>query len=215
MSKVKYLNLRQLLMFPLEQSAETKSVLRSIRVSCELSSSLRREARERRVSVNSLVVSILERYCEWDMTAEKFGFVQLSRGSFRAFLESLDENEIARVGRETGRTVSREIMEFWFKEVSINSLLRYLRLVSEYQKLFTLESTQHDGKLILVLHHAEGEKTSIWLLNFISETIKSNLKVGLAAEQAKNYVRFELPLGELDFPNGVSGEEIDNFPISR
>jgi hypothetical protein len=183
-----------------------KSVLRSIRVSSKLAANLQREARERRVSVNSLVSSILERYNEWDMMAEKFGFVQISCETLQQLLNGLEDRELARIAREAGKNVSKDLIMFWFKEVNIDSVLRYLKLVSQYQKVFTLEFTQLDGKLVVVLHHRFAEKGSTWFSNFVAEVIKTNLRVNVTADQTKSSVKFDVPLLEIESsgrgPNG-------------
>jgi hypothetical protein len=175
---------------------EGKPVLRSIRVSAGLSESLTREARSRRVSVNSLVSSVLEKYDEWDRMAEKFGLVQIPSDLFKLFLSSLDAEKLPEVAKEAGRTFPKEAVLFWFKEVDYQNLVRYLELQSEYQfqnQLLHHEVTVSRGKVTIVLHHLFGERGSIWFLSYLSEAIRTNLGVAPIADMTNNSVRLEFP----------------------
>ncbi len=175
-----------------------KSVLRSIRVSSRLAASLEREAREAKISVNSLVSSILERHDEWGKQAERFGFVHISRDLFGQFLDAIDDDDLALMAREFGRSMSTDLIVFWFKEVSLESVLRYLSLLSEYQKLFTLDLTELHGSYVIIAHHAFGEKGSVWFLNFLREAVETNLGVTTSAKHTKTSVRIEIPVRGLE-----------------
>jgi hypothetical protein len=175
---------------------EAKPVLRSIRVSSALAESLSREARSRRVSVNSLVSSVLEKYDEWDRMADKFGFVQIPSDLFKLFLSTLDVEKLSEVAKEAGRTFPKEAVLFWFKEVNYPNLVRYLELQSEFQfqnQLLHHEVTTSKGKVTIVLHHLFGERGSIWFLNYLSEAIRTNLGVTPTADKTSNSVRLEFP----------------------
>lgn len=203
-------------MLPLDDGGDSsKSVLRSIRISSRLASRLRSEAHERKVSVNSLVVSILEKYSEWDIMAEKFGFVQLSNETFSGIIEGLEEKELARIARETGRSVSKDILQFWFKDVTSETVLSYLQLMSHYQKLFTIDSSLIDGKFVIVLRHGFGERGTLWFSNFLSEVIRSNLRFSCAPEQTKSFLKFEIPVNPLATQGLASPNATDGFQIAR
>ncbi|MGH9918176.1 MAG: hypothetical protein ACRD6W_04805 [Nitrososphaerales archaeon] len=170
--------------------------MRSIRVSSQLSGSLSREARSKRVSVNALVSSVLEKYDEWDRMAEKFGFIQIPSDLFKLFLSSLDAEKLIEVAKEAGRTLPKECILFWFKEVSYDNFVRYLGLQSEFQfqnQLLHHEVTTSRGKVTIVLHHLFGESGSIWFLNYLSEAIRTNLGITPTADKTSNSVRLEFP----------------------
>jgi hypothetical protein len=177
---------------------DKKSVLRSIRVSRKLATNLEREARERRISLNSLVASVLEKHDEWEVMAEKFGFVHISGELFGQLLTAIDDRDIARIAGDSGRSISTDLITFWFKEINLDSVLRYMSMLAHYQRLFTLESVELHGRLVIIAHHAFGEKGSIWFMNFLCAAIKANLNVAPTARKTKTSVRIEIPLSEIE-----------------
>lgn len=199
----------------MQDGDDLNSVPRSIRIPNRLASNLKREASERRISVNALITSLLEAHGEWGERAEKFGFILLSRESFQELLAVVGKEELSRVARDAGRSVSREVIEFWFKEVNTSNVVRYLRLMSEYQRLFTMEHTQLDGRTVVVLHHSLGEKASVWFLNFVSEMLRANLGVAISASHTKSAVRLEIPSSDLDDAGSLLGDEIWTAPLKR
>src|SRR5438132_3021055 len=52
-----------------------QTITRTVRLSPEVDRELQQLAKQERVSVNYLVASSLKRLTEWDILAEKFGFV--------------------------------------------------------------------------------------------------------------------------------------------
>lgn len=177
----------------LERSSK-KSVLRSIRVSDSLATRLEEDARESGISLNSLVASVLERYEAWDKVADKFGFVHVSSELFGQMLNALDERSVVRMARDSGRNLSTDLISFWFKEVTLNSVLSYIDQLSKYQRLCTVETAESKGKLVIIVHHSLGEKGSVWFMNFLSETLKANLDIDPTVRQTRSSVRFEIPL---------------------
>lgn len=200
-------------MFPVDNAERKKSVLRSIRVSRKLAVNLENEAREAKISVNSLVASILERHDEWEKVADKFGFVHISGELFRRFLDALDEDNLASMAREFGRDMSTDLIIFWFKEVSLESVKRYFSLLAHYEKLFTLDFTELRGNYVIIAHHDFGEKGSIWFLNMLRGAIESNLDVTTSVKHTKTSVMIEIPVRELT--NTVHAASLESSPVLR
>jgi hypothetical protein len=171
-----------------------KTVLRSVRLPKQLEESLVREAESRKMSVNSFIASILAKYNEWDRIAEKFGFVQLPEDNLRSILEAADEQQLARVGKEQGSKVPRQVMNFWFKEVSHNSFVLYLGLYSHYGRLMEYEISQTGRDVTLIVHHKLGIKWSVWLKNYIGEAIRSVYSASPQVESTADTVNFRYQL---------------------
>jgi hypothetical protein len=176
----------------LKGKARYKTKLRTIRLPITIDAALEEEAAKRGITMNSFVVSILERYEEWDRLAEKFQFIgfpmQMVRDQYSIIQ---DQSALERVARSLGAKVPKEMMLFWFKEVSLESFLRYLSLQSKFQGYAEYETSHHGEKIVIVAKHQLGPNWSTWLGAYLGEAIKSNLGVVPEVELSDNTVKLE------------------------
>src|SRR5579863_1642813 len=108
----------------LKGKARYKTKLRTVRLPITIDAAIEEEAAKKGITMNSFVVSILERYEEWDRLAEKFQFVGFPTQMVRDQYSSIkDHSALERDARIFGAKVPREMMLFWFKEVSLESFL--------------------------------------------------------------------------------------------
>jgi hypothetical protein len=174
------------------KKARFKTKLRTIRLPVIIDAALEEEAYNRGMTMNSYVVSILERYEEWDKLAEKFHFVgfpmELVREQFSAIG---DPTALRQIARAAGAKLPKELMLFWFKEVTLESFLKYLALQSKFQKYADYEIAHRSGKIIIIAKHQLGPNWSIWLESYLGEAIKSILGVVPHVESGDNSVKFE------------------------
>jgi hypothetical protein len=181
---------------PYEESVKGKARyrtrLRTIRLPVSIDAALEEEAAKRGITMNSFVVSILERYEEWDRLAEKFRFVgfpmQLVREEF-SLVE--DQGALRRMGHDFGAKVPREMMLFWFKEVNVESFLKYLALQSKYQGYAEYETIHRNDRIVIIAKHLLGPSWSVWLGAYLEEAVKSNLDVAPRVEVTDNTVKLE------------------------
>ena len=87
----------------------------------ELDNLLQKDAKAKRMSVNSLITTMITKYAKWDRHAEKFGFVSLTYDSLKSILETSDDNKITQIGKDLGERAIREFLMFWFKRIDIES----------------------------------------------------------------------------------------------
>jgi hypothetical protein len=152
-----------------------KSTVKTIRLSKPLEKSLEREARARRMSLNSFITSVLVKFDEWDRLADKFSMMTIPADVIMAILEGLNETQIQKIAKECGASISKAIIEFWFSRVTPDTFVKYLSLRSTYQHFVNHEViTGGEGQLIITARHNHGRKWSIWSCNYISEAIKVN-----------------------------------------
>jgi hypothetical protein len=86
--------------------------------------------------------------------------VSCSRALFRGLLDAASTEELANNGTELGGRLPRECVNLWFKEVSVESLQRYLSLISQYVDLYRGEVETSGDTLTFSAHHEFGEKWS-------------------------------------------------------
>lgn len=150
-----------------------KTVLRTIRIPEELDRVLQEEAARRRASVNGLVGGMLEKFAAWDRFTERFGMVSCSRAVFGGILASCDEEDLVRRAAELGGRLPREYVNLWFKEMSPESLQRYLALIAQYVDLYRGDLETRGSVLTFTAHHEFGEKWSRFLEAYFGEMARS------------------------------------------
>jgi hypothetical protein len=96
---------------------------------------LQKDAKAKRMSVKSLIITMITKYAEWDRYAEKFGFVSLTYDSLKLILETSDDNKITQIGKDLGERAIREFLMFWFKRVDIELFLEGTLLWCKYARI--------------------------------------------------------------------------------
>jgi len=177
---------------PEKSKARYKTKLRTIRLPVGLDTALEEEAGKRTMSTNSFIISILEKYDEWDRQAERFHFMAFPKEQVRDEFAALDDQTLMkRLAKSAGATVPKEMMLFWFKEVSLDSFIKYLALQARYQRYAHYEIQHHNEKTTIIAKHDLGPNWSVWLECYIGEAIKTNFGVSPRIESGQNTVRFE------------------------
>jgi hypothetical protein len=171
-----------------------KSTVKTIRLSKTVEKTLEREAKNRKISLNSFISSILNKYDEWDRLAERFGMMSLPGDELTAILEGLSEEDVERIAKNCGRSIPRAVMDFWFSRVSPETFLKYLSLRMNYQHFVNHEVISgDDGQFILTARHEHGRKWSVWSCNYLAEAIRANFGVEAKFEINGNTYRIECP----------------------
>ena len=111
------------------------TTIRTIRLTRELDNLLQKDAKAKRMSVKSLIITMITKYAEWDRYAEKFGFVSLTYDSLKLILETSDDNKITQIGKDLGERAIREFLMFWFKRVDIELFLEGTLLWCKYARI--------------------------------------------------------------------------------
>ena len=171
-----------------------KTVLRSLRLSKSLDEAIQHEAVNRSVSVNSFAASILDKYFEWDILAEKFRFITLPNEMLASLIEALDDEKLAQLGRAAGSVIPKEVILFWFKTVDLETFVSYLAFHSKYLHTAEYKILREGKNVIITAHHQLGDKWSVWLKSYLIEAVRVNLGVMPKAELSTKTVRLEFDI---------------------
>jgi hypothetical protein len=167
---------------------QRKTVLRSFRLNKEVDDILQKEASLRGLSVNALVSQILQKFVEWDRFVERYGFISITRDGFQALHEALSREELANLARSLGERNPPDTALFWFKSLSLKTLLDWFSLHCKYGKIADYELDISGRKYTVVLHHALGQKYSEFLGSWVEHALRSVAKVEPKTEATKNSV---------------------------
>ena len=87
---------------------------------------LRKEAEEKRISLNTLANQIFGDHVELDQYMKKFGMVEMSKGSFRELLNTLDEKNIINFAKSVGSKEPKDFILFKWKEITLDNVAIFI-----------------------------------------------------------------------------------------
>jgi hypothetical protein len=159
-------------------SSKTKSTTRTIRISQQLDRLLEKDATNKRVSINSLISSIIARYAEWDRYVESLRFVSIPPDGLRLIIGSLDDEKVKEIGQQVGSRHLQEYMMLWYKKISIDSFFDGLTLFCRYSGIGKYDMDTTDGReYVVAMHHDLGRKWSIFIRYILEEGMKRTLNI--------------------------------------
>ncbi|MEM3365467.1 MAG: hypothetical protein QXM93_03495 [Candidatus Methanomethyliaceae archaeon] len=124
---------------------------------------LEKFADKKNVSANRLLNNILERYCKLLFYADYYGFVGFSKVTFKEFLNSIPEESLIKIARETVAVVLKDvaIMRSW--SINLQSFCNVVRdYICGFYRWAQYEETT-TGKKGILLTHDFGNKWSLFL----------------------------------------------------
>ncbi len=168
-----------------------KTVTRTIRIPSHLDNVIHKDSKEKRSTANALISSILTKYAEWDRYTELFGFISLPRSGLKLIIESLDDETIKQIAGQIGSSQGKELIMFFFKEISLDTFVSAISLFSKYAGFGSYEIKSNGREHTVVLHHELGRKWSIYVAYLMLESLKSTLGISPRFQIAENSVIFE------------------------
>ena len=84
----------------------------TFRIDQEFEKGLRKEAEEKRVSLNTLANQILGDHVDLGQFMKKFGIIEMSKGSFKELLNVLDEKNIINFAKTIGSKEPKDFILF-------------------------------------------------------------------------------------------------------
>ena len=175
----------------LTNKSQSKTVTRTIRIPSHLDNIIHRDSKEKRSTANALISSILTKYAEWDRYTELFGFISLPRSGLKLIIESLDDETIKQIAGQIGSSQGKELIMFFFKEISLDTFVSAISLFSKYAGFGSYEIKSNGREHTVVLHHELGRKWSIYVAYLMLESLKSTLGISPRFQIAENSVIFE------------------------
>jgi hypothetical protein len=116
-----------------------------------------------RISVNAIADKALRRYVEYDVLAEKFGLITVSKALLKTLFALMTEEQARELGRKSGQEAGPVFVTFWYKKFDLENTIKALgKVTSEYGRNFSFDSS-FDGKThVLVMRHESGRNASAY-----------------------------------------------------
>jgi hypothetical protein len=171
-----------------EEKESLPSATRAIRLVSDLDRALEEIAKQENQSVSLIINKALLRYAEWEYPAGRFGLITVSSSVTRKLFELLTVDQARTFGRDAGAQFLSEFVNFWFKALDFNALLRALEYLGDrYARDFHFDQS-FDGKVhTIIIKHDRGSSTSAYYaealkallerLNMRAETVESDQQV--------------------------------------
>lgn len=152
---------------------------------------LQEDAKKRNISLNTIANQILLAYAEWDRHLNRFEMVKVSHPTFAHVLNAATDEAVAEAGRVAGPDVPAGLILSTAGELSISSILDWLRRMGTYSNLVDYSEISHGGKTSVTLSHNLGPKWSLFLASYFDAVFKSTGKQ-VKFTQLRDSVTFEV-----------------------
>ena len=148
----------------------------TFRIDENYAKSLRKEAEEKRISLNTLANQIFGDHVDYGQFMKKFGMVEMSKGSFKNLLGVLDEKNIINFAKSIGSTEPKDFILFKWKKLTPDSITEFIKMYFEHCGYGMCDMQTNDSVSEVSIHHDFGEKGSIFLKAFLEAIVQSTLE---------------------------------------
>ena len=170
------------------EPARISSETRTIRLEGDILFKLEELANQENVSISFIINKALRRHVEWEIYAEKFGFMMAFTSKMRRIFESLTDAEARELGSQSAENEYSEFINFWFKKIDFDTTVKALELLgSEYARSFKFEHSFDGSMHTIIFKHDRGPMTSAYYaemakvlfnrLNLKVDTVESDQQV--------------------------------------
>jgi len=167
-----------------EEKESLPSATRAIRLDGDIDRALEAIAKQENQSVSLIMNKALLRYVDWEHPAGRFGLIPVSASVMRKLFELLTLDQARTFGKEAGAQFLSEFVNFRFKVLNFNALLKALDFLGDrYAREFHFDQS-FDGKVhTIIIKHDRGSATSA----YYAEALKALLeRLGLRADTVES-----------------------------
>ncbi len=161
------------------EAARIPSETRTIRLDGDVLFKIEELAKQESVSISFIINKALRRHVEWEIYAEKFGFMMTFTARMRRLYDSLSDEEARTLGRQSAENEYSEFINFWFKKIDFDTTLKALDLLgSEYSRNFKFDHSYDGNVHTIIFKHDRGARTSAYYAEIAKVLFnRLNLKV--------------------------------------
>ena len=163
-----------------KHSSTDRTVTRSFRISERALKSIEEESRRQNIGVSTIINQQLLAYADFERYFRRLGLIKISSATFERLLRAGPEEDVAKAGREAGADTPRSIILTKYGVLSLDTVIEYLKMLSEFANQFELGQVEQGGKQIITLLHSLGPKGSVFFENYVRvlfETINYSPKI--------------------------------------
>jgi len=136
----------------------------SLRLDSNLIKRLHEEAESKQISLNSLLNQITISHLNWFELGSQMGRLSMSRRTFRALLEDLDDEIIIKIGNTVAKEEYESTIRFFLGKYDMESIIQFMEKWLKATNIQFRHITD-GGKDKYIIQHDLGKK---WSLLFIT-----------------------------------------------
>ena len=144
-----------------------KSVIRSFRVDEAALDTIERDAKQKKISVNTLVNQLLLAYVDFDRYLEQFPMMKIVSPLFGFLLDGVSDDYAKGVGRRLAQNLVKSAVVSRRGGFDLSTLIDHFRLVSEYSNIYTFKEAEMHGRRSITLYHRFGRKGSVYFGEYL------------------------------------------------
>jgi hypothetical protein len=146
----------------------------SVRIPAPLRNRLKKEAKLRHVTLNSLIISILAKYDSFDKILEGTKAIPLSGAFFEELLEITSIEQMENIAKKLGAKVVRQSFAFQGIDFNLDNLIKfYFEPLSEHSGWYQFNTRFEGASRKLVFTHTHGPKWTAFLKQYYAAIIYS------------------------------------------
>ena len=142
---------------------KNQTVNLSCRIDKDVYEILNKNAKEKGISLNSLVNSMAKKFTSWEIYSSDIKLIPLSKEALEKIFNLLDDQAIQQVAKKIGGDVIREIVFLTFNEMNFDNLVKAILLNST--RFGTVKHDVIGSKHIINIHHGICLNFSKFLFN--------------------------------------------------
>jgi hypothetical protein len=184
-----------------------RSVVRTIRLSEALDQTLLTDAKEKSMSVNTLVTGVLARYAEWDRLLEKVHNVSFSSSQVKLLFELSSEETLQKLS-DSAADRFIDLAKFIIGSSDIRSLLAIFTTIGKNSGMWSLDQKTQGGFLILHFYHDLG----IAFSKYLSQGVQGALSKG-GGPRPEMEINEHLVMAKIPLPSEFRDKNAENGDI--
>ncbi len=135
----------------------------SCRIEKDVYDVLNKEAKEKGISLNSLVNSMAKKFISWEIHSSDIKLVALSKEALEKIFNTLDDQTMQKIAKNVGGNVIRELVFLSFNEMNFKNLIQAISLNAT--RFGTVKHEIIGSKHIINIHHGICLNFSKFLFN--------------------------------------------------
>ena len=172
-------------------SSSEKLVKKSFRVSMRGYEGLEDIAKERDVSVNTVVREVVDQYVDYEYTCTKMKIQHVDVTFLRFLTDRIPKEKLVEFAKTYARTIEGSLdLNYKSPKPSFETLMKTIRIYCKYNSQKLVETTHESSKIAIIIHDA-GLNYSEFLANYyktLFETI--DVKIGYSSDENAVVLKF-------------------------
>lgn len=174
-----------------------ETVTKSFRVEEKMIRKLEQDARNKSVSLNAEINSILKKYVEWDMLASKVGMIPIARPIVSEIFQNMMTKEQIIELSYIAKNIIRETVQFMKGSLNLESFLSWLKARMEHCSQVNYSIDNINRQIRIIFKHDLGENWSLYnklLTEHILDKILPRNNFEIEASSTTLMVSFKQPI---------------------